>query len=173
MTFDRLVLSIRGIDEELAAQAGRAVNISLTLRNWLIGRHIEEYERCGVDRAQYGERLMDRLADELTRQGVSRCDRRELYRYRTFYLAYPKIVESLPPQFKSIVSAAQKSSRATDKSSDPAIGESVTPQSGISTKDLLTKLSFSHIAELVAIDDALKRTFYETECIRGANWTDA
>ena len=106
LTFDRLVRSIRGIDAELAAQAGRAVNISLTLRNWLIGRHIEEYERLGKDRAQYGEKLMNQLADELTQQGVSRCDRRELYRYRVFYLAYPKIVESLPPQFKSIVSAA-------------------------------------------------------------------
>ena len=119
--------------------------------------------------AQYGEKLMNRLADELTQQGVSRCDRRELYRYRVFYLAYPKIVESLPPQFKSIVSAARKSSLAADKSSDPAIGESATPQSGISANDLITKLSFSHIAELVAIDDALKRSFYETECIRG-NW---
>jgi hypothetical protein len=84
LTFDRLVVSIRGIDAKLAAQAGRAVNISLTLRNWLIGRHIEEYERLGKDRAQYGEELMNRLTDELTQQGVSRCDRRELYPYRDF-----------------------------------------------------------------------------------------
>jgi predicted nuclease of restriction endonuclease-like (RecB) superfamily len=170
LTFDHLVLSIRGIDAELAAQAGRAVNISLTLRNWLIGRHIEEYERLGKDRAQYGEKLMNRLADELTQQGVSRCDRRELYRYRVFYLSYPKIVESLPPQFKSIVTGARNSSLSAAKSSDPAIGESPTPQSGISAKELIAKLSFSHIAELVAIDEVLKRSFYETECIRG-NWS--
>ena len=155
LTFDRLVLSIRGIDAELAAQAGRAVNISLTLRNWLIGRHIEEYERLGKDRAQYGEKLMYRLAAELTQQGVSRCDRRELYRYRVFYLAYPKIVESLPPQFKSMLSAARKPSLSAAKSSDAAIGESSTPQSGISANELIAKLSFSHIAELVAIDDTL------------------
>ena len=30
-------------------------------------------------------------------------------------------------------------------------------------------MSFTHIAELLAIDDPLKRAFYETECIRG-NW---
>ncbi len=165
LTFDRLVRSIRGIDAELAAQAGRAVNIGLTLRNWPIGRHIEEYERLGNDRAQYGEKLMNRLADELTQQGVSRCDRRELYRYRVFYLAYPKIVETLPPQFKSIVTAARESSRAADKSSDPPIGESATPQSGISAKELIAKVSFSHIAELVAIDDMLKRSFYLIENI--------
>jgi hypothetical protein len=32
LTFEHLVGSIRGVDAELAAQAGRAVNISLTLR---------------------------------------------------------------------------------------------------------------------------------------------
>ena len=169
LTFEDLVLSIRGVDQGLAAQAGRAINISLTLRNWLIGWHIEEYERRGLDRAQYGEKLMSRLADELTRQGVSRCDRRELYRYRTFYLTYPMIVESLPPQFKSIVAGARKSARSGRESGDPAIAESAPPQFGIAAKELITKLSFSHIAELLAIDDPFKRSFYEIECARG-NW---
>ncbi len=169
LTFENLVVSIRGIDEDLAAQAGRAVNISLTLRNWLIGWHIEEYERRGSDRAHYGEKLMGRLADELAQQGVSRCDRRELYRYRTFYLTYPTIVESLPPQFKSIVSTPRKSARSGRDSGDPAIGESPTPQFGIDAKHLITKLSFSHIAELLAIEDTLNRSFYESECVRG-NW---
>ena len=167
LTFERLVLSIRGVDSELAAQAGRAVNLSLTLRNWLFGWHIEEYERRGSDRAQYGEKLMARLAGELTQQGVSRCDRRELYRYRVFYLAYPQIVESLPPQFKSTVTAARKSSPSAHESGDPAIVESATPTSGISGKELVTWLSFTHFAELLAIQDTLKRSFYETECIRG------
>ncbi len=39
---------------------------------------------------------MDRLAEILTAQGVSRCDRRELYRYRQFYLTYPQIVGAVP-----------------------------------------------------------------------------
>jgi len=168
-TFENLVLSIRGVDHDLAAQAGRAVNISLTLRNWLIGWHIEEYERRGMDRAQYGEKLMGRLADELTQQGVSRCDRRELYRYRMFYLTYPMIVESLPPQFKSIVAGTGKSARSGRKSADLTIRESATPQFGIAAKEMITKLSFTHFAELLAIEDAPRRSFYETECIRG-NW---
>ena len=51
LTFDDLVRSIRDVNSDLAAQAGRAVNLSVTLRNWLFGWHIEEYERRGVDRA--------------------------------------------------------------------------------------------------------------------------
>jgi len=51
LTFEHLVVSIRGVDAELAAQACRAVNVSLTLRNWLIGCYIAEYELRGADRA--------------------------------------------------------------------------------------------------------------------------
>ena len=98
MDFDALVDAIQRAHEHLSAQAGKAVNISLTLRNWMIGFYIEEYERAGLDRAKYGERLMDELASALQVQGVARCDRRELYRYRQFYLAYPQIVDAAPPQ---------------------------------------------------------------------------
>lgn len=98
-TFTELVSSIQSVHNELLGQARRAVNISLTLRNWLIGCYIAEYEMRGADRAKYGDRLMDTLAETLTKQGVSRCDRRELYRYRQFYLMYPQIVEALTPQF--------------------------------------------------------------------------
>lgn len=100
-SFTELTGTIQRVHAELTAQASRAVNVSLTLRNWLIGCHIEEYERNGKDRAEYGERLMDALDDELTALGVSRCDRRELYRYRQFYLTYPQIVEALTPQFST------------------------------------------------------------------------
>jgi type I restriction enzyme, R subunit len=47
----------------LRAQAGRAINVSLTLRNWLIGAYISEYELRGADRASYGENLLSELAD--------------------------------------------------------------------------------------------------------------
>jgi len=98
LSFERLVTVIGHAHAEMAAQASRAVNASLTLRNWLIGLHIEEYERRGVDRQQYGEKLLDRLSKSLNQKGVSRCDRRELYHYRQFYLVYPQIVETLSPQ---------------------------------------------------------------------------
>jgi predicted nuclease of restriction endonuclease-like (RecB) superfamily len=41
---------------------------------------------------------------------------------------------------------------------------------GIPGKTLLSRLSFSHLAELFELDDPLKRAFYEIECIRG-NWS--
>jgi len=43
-TFATLIQSISKVHQELAARAGKAINISLTLRNWLIGHYIAEYE---------------------------------------------------------------------------------------------------------------------------------
>ena len=59
LDFRGLVGAIRNIHNEFASQAGRAVNVCLTLRNWLIGCYIAEFQLRGADRAAYGERLLD------------------------------------------------------------------------------------------------------------------
>ena len=89
----------------MAAQAGRAVNISLTMRNWLIGACVAEYELCGADRATYGESLLRQLAKHLTDYGISNCNRRQLYRYLRFYRLYPEIVGTLSPQLQALLPA--------------------------------------------------------------------
>ncbi len=161
LSFERLVVAIGQAHAELTAQASRAVNASLTLRNWLIGLHIAEYEQQGTDRAQYGDALIERLSDRLRQAGVSRTEARELRRYRLFYLAYPQIRESLTPELMR---------RLLPQADSASNRESPTPRLGIAASDVLTKLSFTHIAELLQCDDATKRAFYEFECIRG-NWS--
>ena len=103
LTFERLVRSLRGVAAELAAQAGRAVNVSLTIRNWLNGCYIAEYELRGHDRAAYGERLLDSLAAELGRLAVSNSNRRQFYRYSGPYRTYPRIVGTLSPQSRTLL----------------------------------------------------------------------
>lgn len=44
---------------------------------------------------------------------------------------------------------------------------SVTPELTVPTKILLSKLSYSHLIELIKVSEPLKRTFYEIECIKG------
>ncbi len=170
LSFDLLVNAIGRVDAEMVAQAGRAVNLSLTLRNWMIGFHIEEYERGGVDRAEYGDKLMDTLAARLTQLGISRCDRREIYRYRQFYLIYPQIVETVTPQLQSLL--GWHPFGVADSS--PAVAAPTivvaSPQLRVDGKTLVSRLSFSHIAELLNLEDSTKRTFYEMECIQG-NWS--
>ncbi|TLS66202.1 DUF1016 domain-containing protein [Mariprofundus erugo] len=138
-------------------QAGKAINLSLTLRNWLIGHYIAEYELHGKDRAKYGERLFGELAIAL--RGLSNCNRRQLYRYHRFYHFYPQIVGTLPPLFKNMPILPGDS-----------IVPTVSPQSSGNPASLATRLSYSHFDLLVDIDDATKRAFYEMECMRG-NWS--
>jgi predicted nuclease of restriction endonuclease-like (RecB) superfamily len=165
ISFDLLVTSIRQAHEELAAQTARAVNTSLTLRNWLIGLYIEAYERRGVDRQSYGEKLLDRLAASLAQRGVPRCDRRELYRYRQFYLAYPQIVETLSPQLEANLAGS-----LLLPAREQLTAGSPTLPSRVGAQTLLARLSFSHFAELLSVEDPIKRSFYEVECLRG-NWS--
>ena len=76
MNFDRLVQSISDVHRQLQGQAVKAVNMGLTLRNWLIGAYISEYELRGEDRAAYGEALFPKLAKRLTDAGVANCNTR-------------------------------------------------------------------------------------------------
>ncbi len=154
--FNALVVAIRQVHEQLAVQAGRAVNVSLTLRNWFIGGHIHHYELHGRDRAQYGDRLMDSLAAELKRNRVATCDRQRLYAYLAFFRTYPQI------------GAAVQS--GTTLTIAPSIVRSPTGQFDLSGETLLDRLSYTHLELLTALDDPLKRAFYEIECIRG-NWS--
>ena len=118
-------------------------------------------------------------------------DERELRRYRAFYLTYPLFRESLSPEFTSalpFVPAIREtvSPELEEKLKMPWIVRSVTaqsnagagfpivetasPQFALPGKKLMDSLSFSHFAELIEVEDPLKRAFYEIECIRG-NWS--
>jgi predicted nuclease of restriction endonuclease-like (RecB) superfamily len=169
--FESLVVSIVQIHQQAQEFATKAVNVGLTLRNWLIGRQIELYERQGVDRTAYGDKLMVTLAKRLVQQGWARCERRELYRFRQFYLTYPEIVESLNPQ--SLLPPELSPFLALVPSFPVRIRESVTPGSQIVesvTPQLIHRLSFTHLTELIQLPDDTQRRFYELECIRG-NWS--
>jgi predicted nuclease of restriction endonuclease-like (RecB) superfamily len=172
MDFAALVSAIRQAHEQCAAQAGRAVNVSLTLRNWLIGRYIHEYQLHGNDRATYGEGLIDRLAVELDRCRVTACDRQRLYGYLAFFRAYPQIGDTLPrtPLSKSDASIHRSLTGESDTDAGKSIVRSPTGQFIQSGMTLLERLSYTHLELLTAIDDPLKRAFYEIECIRG-NWS--
>lgn len=65
MQFTELSSSIKNIHLIFAKQAGRSVNMALTVRNWLIGFYIKEYEQKGLDRAEYGAGLLRKLSEDL------------------------------------------------------------------------------------------------------------
>jgi len=160
--FNALIAAIQQVHNQLTEQAGRAINISLTLRNWLIGYLIAEYEQHERDRAIYGQALLSNLAIELSSLKFPRTDERELRRYRLFYKTYPQIQESLAPELSEQLFLSLDSGDAISQ-----IQESTKFDSKTTGSLLVSHLSFSHFVELIAVLDEWKRIFYEVECIKG------
>ena len=169
LTFKDLITSIQQVHEKLAVNAGKAVNISLTIRNWLVGYYIQEYEQNGLDRAEYGKNLLNSLSNELRKSGTVKYHSRELRRCRAFYSTYPQIWGTLSPEFHRIIPEKTLIVKSPDVTELENRGTQ-SPKLGISPERLIMNLSFSHFAELIEIKDPLKRTFYEIECMRG-NWS--
>jgi len=159
--FDTLVSSIVHLHQQTQDYAAKAVNVALTLRNWLIGYRIVEFEQQGNDRAAYGQRLLPALAERLAAAGLKRVDVRELRRFRLLYEVYPQIRESVTPEL--LASLGAEDLQQPLKALPVPKRESVTPQ-------LLQHLSFTHLNELIQLTDSTQRCFYEIECIRG-NWS--
>jgi hypothetical protein len=72
------------------AQVARTVNTAMVLAYWYVGREVVEVEQHGQDRAQYGARVIERLAVRLTRQFGRGYGVATLRRVRSFYLLYPE-----------------------------------------------------------------------------------
>jgi predicted nuclease of restriction endonuclease-like (RecB) superfamily len=171
MNFELLVDTISKTHSHFQQQAVKAVNISLTLRNWLIGFYIVEFEQEGEDRAAYGTGLLNRLALGIKIKGLVSA---ELSRCRQFYFCYPQILGSLTQEFKSLI-PSQILGALTQESQEEDEFQLGRLPSTKSENDLhhlkggvlVSKLSFTHFVELIKIGDNLKRTFYELECIKG------
>ena len=152
MEFEKLANSIKNINDKAGTAAKSAVNQLMTLRNWAIGYYIVEYEQAGSDRAEYGTQLLKNLEKEISQKGMNST----LFKLcRNFYLSYPQIGATVSNQFEL-----------------PDFKKSSTVSHQFETKPevLVSNLSFSHIREIMVIDDPFERFFYETECMK-CNWS--
>lgn len=151
-SFDELSDCVLQTHQYTQSAAIRAVNQFATLRNWLIGCYIVEYEQKGRDRAQYGERLLKRLEEKVNRKGLNET----LFKVsRQFYMEYPQIRTLFDTEKSAIASHKSEISATTSH-------QFVTPP-----EKIVSRLSFSHIREIMTEKDPLGRFFYESECIKG------
>ncbi|HMY83387.1 MAG TPA: PDDEXK nuclease domain-containing protein [Saprospiraceae bacterium] len=176
MNFELLVNTIQATHNQLQQSAIRSVNIHLTIRNWLIGFYIVEFEQNGSDRATYGERLFAELAKTLNVKGLAETN---LKLSRQFYLVYPQIAQIVSEQLQQIgfssirhlsTDELQIHDNQTVKIRQTASDEfiSTLPEGlQVPPNQLINSLSFSHFVLLLPIEDPLKRTFYEIECMKG------
>lgn len=89
MDFEKLVLRIQQTNDCLQQGAVKAVNTCLTLRNWLTGFYIVEFEQNGSDRAKYGTKLLENIAKNISVKGLTAP---ELSRCRQFTIPIRKFL---------------------------------------------------------------------------------
>ena len=69
-SFDQLIDNVYQTHCQLQLNAKKVVNLNLTIRNWLVGCYIVEFEQNGEDRAQYGTRLLEEMAKKIKAKGI-------------------------------------------------------------------------------------------------------
>lgn len=171
MNFKVLLKQITFTYQSLEQSAVTAINKHITLRNWLIGYYIVEFEQKGKDRAQYGKNLLQKIELNLTKQNLKGVAITELSRYRQFYLAYPSILGTVSQELETTTHLPILGTVSQEFNySEMPINKEI---SGVTTKQfqkhfttLFNHASFSHMVELIKIDDVLKRTFYELLIIK-------
>ncbi len=132
---DKIVQVIEEGKQSLAISINEIVKTTY----WKIGQYIVEFEQQGNVKAKYGTSMLSNLAKVLRARVGRGYSRPNLNNMRKFYLMYPIC-------------------QTSDKSGSPILQKPEICQ-------MSDKLTWSHICELITIDDPLEREFYEKECV--------
>ncbi|MBQ9431184.1 MAG: DUF1016 family protein [Kiritimatiellae bacterium] len=98
-----LLADARAIIDAAQKSAYRSVNAALVYRNWLLGRRIAEEDLGGEVHAEYGKRVVENLAVDLTAIYGKGFDFGSLYKFIAFYRRFP-ILDSLSPKSGGLLS---------------------------------------------------------------------
>jgi DUF1016 N-terminal domain len=155
------VAEVADVVEAARRAAARSVNAVMTATYWFVGRRIVEHEQQGAARAAYGERLLKRLARDLSERFGRGFSERNLEQMRAFYLGWPI---SQIASAKSPSSGSRRAKRISQTASAKFIEISA---DAIHSR---FRLPWSHYARLLAVRSVDARAFYESEALRGG-WT--
>lgn len=124
------------IIEDAREYAYRAVNTALTIRNWKLGERIARENLDEKGKAEYGKQVITSLATILTEKYGKGLDFSSLYKYIKFYQCFPDILGAVSPKSGKVDAASPK------------------------------LLPWTLYRELIRVEDAESRKWYEQEAIR-------
>jgi len=168
MQLNQLISAIQATHDFAQGFAVQQVNSALTMRNWMVGFYIVEYEQNGEDRAQYGTKLLSTLAKALKSVKIKGLDERSLRDCRMFYQLYPQIWGTVSPKLQEHGHLLNEHFSTIIKRLD-SVSDIKSVEHSFPPEILLSHLSFSHFVELLRADTPLKRAFYEIHAIKN-NW---
>jgi len=151
---DAIFARVRDILESAKSNVARTVNTTQVVANWLIGREIVEAEQAGEHRAAYGKQLLKSLSARIT-EGYGRGFSVSSLQYmRSFFLAYPKLLQLDGDRSSQALDSIQHALRV--KSEGDAVGM------------LNAALSWTHYRTLLKVERPQARNFYEIESVKNS-----
>jgi predicted nuclease of restriction endonuclease-like (RecB) superfamily len=170
MNFTTLINQIGQTHQTLQQNAVKAVNSHITLRNWLIGFYIIEFEQNGEDRAKYGTQLLKEIANSIRIKGLGETN---LKQCRVFFQLYPEISQTVsdllnntPLKLKNTISQTLSDDLVAKNNEKEAVKFESMEAKNRYYESILKQISFSHFIELIKIKDPTKRKFYELSIIK-------
>jgi predicted nuclease of restriction endonuclease-like (RecB) superfamily len=151
-----LYARVLDIVEGARRHAARSVNTAMVHAYWMIGREIVVAEQAGAQRAGYGEEVIERLSERLTRSLGKGFGARTLWRLRQFYQLYPR--------GSAIVGQAIPTEPRTESRAKILTGP--LSESGTEVAAFPSNLGWSHYLVLLKVSSPEARAFYEIEAAR-------
>lgn len=168
--FDQLIDNVYQTHCVLQENTLKVINQNLTIRNWLVGFYIVEYEQSGEDRAKYGEKLIEEISKNLKARGLKGFSPIALRICRTFYKTYPQIQQTVSVKLQTSELTESNLFNDNNLTIQQTASVELEKDMELSPELLVSKLSYSHFIELIRIEDTLERLFYEVEAIKN-NWS--
>jgi predicted nuclease of restriction endonuclease-like (RecB) superfamily len=164
---DAVVTEVIELIETARRRAARVVNATMTAVYWSIGRRIVVEEQRGALRADYGEALIEHLAQRLTARFGRGFGTTNLKQMRTFYLTYREIRQTPSDESQRIEVLGHSS---PDRMRRTAIRQTPSDESALVAISAGLPLPWSHYVKFLSLKNDLARGFYEAEALRGG-WT--
>ena len=156
--YDKVLGGVAELLESARRASARATNAVMTATYWEIGRRVVEYEQSGEKRAEYGERLIERLSADLIKRFGKGFSLVNLRKMRSFYLGW------LPSKIR------QTASVESTKAEIMSISQTASAQFSLSEIAARFPLPWSHYVRLLSLKSDEARAFYEKEALCGG-WT--
>ncbi len=142
--------------EEARSNVIRAVNNSMVIAYWLIGREIVQALQGGTERAKYGEKLIEQLSFQLKEKYGRGFSISNLRYFRTFYTVY----FSREPEIRQIGSGELVKFSKRQLSSSVLNDISMLVNTSGHIRGFSPNLGWSHYQILMNVKNPNERLFY-------------
>lgn len=164
INIDGLLNDASNIIEQAKRTAYAAVNVTLVARNWLLGKRIAEEDLHGMQRAEYGKQVIQKLSVQLTEKYGEGFGCINLWHFVNFHKKYSTLFTLGKPLAEILYTPCKQSQGKIVYTPSKQLNDvfrhltSATP----------IRISWSHYRILLQEDNADARAWYEREAAEQA-----